>query len=437
MLPESLGNRPKGLLCSLERYTKTDLTYLSKGGLWLTLDVGGGALAGLILSVAFAYLLPKEVYGTYRFLIALFWVLTAFTMTGLSSAMSRAVTQGHEGVFRSSFALSIRFALPLSGIALCMSAYYFFQGNAVLGSGLLIIAALGPLMQSATLWSSYFVGKKNFKALFLYGLIFAFVPALCLIAVMQTTKDPLVLIFTYLASTILSGMVIARAILTRHRPNSEPDAEYKNLGWHFSVMNLLSTIAQQVDKIVVFHYLGAVELAVYALATALPEQIRSVFGSVSTLALPKFITRPFSEIKKTFWYRVYGFTGLLVITAIGYVLIAPSLFKIFFPAYQEAIFYSQIFALSLVPAGNTLSITLLEAHKAKRELYIFNVVSPIFQIGALILLTSIYGLIGAVTARIASRVWAFIIGGALVTTYGRRERLVTAILPSTDSSILK
>ena len=424
-MPSAPNPQPKGPLAAvlrpLERYSKTDMSYLTKGGFWLTVDEASGAIAGLLLSVAFAHFLPKEVYGTYRYLIALFWIFTAFTMTGLPSAVSRAVAQGREGAFRSSFGFSVRWALPLSVVALGTSAYYFLQGNSDIGFGLLIIAGLGPLMQAAYLWSAFFAGKKKFKSLAMYGAVFAFVPALTLLATMYSVHNPLVLLFSYLASTVLVGLLISFSIFRHERPNTVPDPECRNLGWHFSAMNLLGTIAQQIDKIVVFHYLGAVQLAVYALATALPEQVKNVFGSVSTLALPKFIARPYAEIQKTFWYRLWGFTGLLTVVAIAYALLAPFAFALFFPAYGEAVLYSQVFALSLIPIGNTISITLLQAHKAKRELYIFNVLSPVFQIGSLIVLTSMYGLMGAVVARIVARVLSFALSAILVRLYGIRE----------------
>lgn len=421
MPPKAFPSRVQALIRWLEVKTKTDLSYLSRGGFWLSIDEVAGAVAALLLSVAFANYLPKEVYGTYRFLISIFWILTAFTMTGLPSAVSRSVAQGKDDAFRSAFGFSVRWALPLSVIALGTSAYYFMQGNSSLGFGLLIIAGLGPLMQSAYLWSAYFTGKKKFKSLALFGSLFAVVPSSALFVTMQIVHSPLALLFSYLASTVITGLLISFYIFTRERPNRVPDPEYKSLGWHFSAMNLLATIAQQVDKVVVFHYLGAVDLAIYAFATALPEQIKNVFGSVSTLALPKFIARPFAEIKRTFWYRLWGFTGLVALTAIAYAILAPFIFAFFFPAYHDALFYSQVFALSLIPIGNSLSLTLLQAHKAKRELYLFNVLSPVFQIVSLIILTSIYGLLGTIAARILARAWSFLLGIVLVKAYGLRE----------------
>lgn len=414
--------RFKRLIRTLERYTKTDLRYLAKGGFWLGIDEVVGALAAFGLAIAFAYYVPKDTYGTYRYLIAAFWTLTAFTMTGLPAAIGRAVAKGREGTFRASLPYSVLWGLPLALIAAGAGLYYFIHENSTLGYGFLLIALFGPFMQAAYLWGSYLNGKRDFRMTALCGSLFALLPALALLAAMLLNPSPLVLLSVYFSAAVVTGLLIAAFIFFYYRPNRELDPESRNLGWHFSAMNLLATIAQQVDKLVVFHYLGAIELAVYSFATALPEQIKNLFGSVTTLAMPKFVTRPFKEIRANFWGRLWLYTGGLTVVALAYVAIAPFAFAIFFPAYTEAIWYSQLYALSLIPIGGNLSVTLLQAHRANRELYILNIISPVFQIGALIILTSLYGLAGAIIARIAARVLALIIGGILVEVYAFRLR---------------
>lgn len=416
--------RFRSLLRLLERYTKTDLGYLARGGFWLTLDEVIGSIVALGLSIAFAHFLPKEVYGTYRFLIALFWTLTACTVTGLPTAISQAVARGHEGAFRSSFSFSIRWSIPFALLALCGSGYYFYNANTELGLGLLIIAAFGPFMQTAYLWGPYCMGNKKFDLLAVCGIVFSIFPALTLLITMYFFRSPLMLLLSYLAGSVVVGLLISLFIFVRYRPNREQDVEFQTVRWHFSAMNLLATIAQQVDKIVVFHYLGAIDLAIYAFATALPEQVKNVLNTVSTLAFPKFVQRPFADIQRNFWYRLWGFTGLLVLAALAYALAAPFIFDLFFPAYHDAIFYSQIFALSLIPIGSALPTALLQAQNAKRELYILNVLGPMFQIGTLVILTSTYGLIGTLIARIASRAWSFILASILVKVYMRRRSLL-------------
>jgi O-antigen/teichoic acid export membrane protein len=415
-----LQRRLKNALRSLERYTKTDMVYLASGGFWLALDQVGGALMAFGLAIAFANFIPKETYGTYRYLLSAFWTLTAFTLTGLPVAVSQAVARGREGAYKMTLVPSIVAGIPLAFISLGTSVYYLAQGNASFGIAFIVIAVFGPFIQPAYLFGSFLTGRKDYRASSLFGLVLYAIPSIALFATMFVSTNPIVFLGVYLATNVVAGVLLTAATFIFWRPNDVPDLGVRKLGGHFSAMNLLSTVAQQIDKIVVFHYLGAVELAVYAFAIALPEQIKGIFNSVSILALPKFVTRPFHEVRANFWNRLWLFTGGMAIIAIIYIIIAPFVFTLFFPAYREAIVYSQIYALSLIPIGNALPVTLLQAHEAKRELYLFNILSPVFQIGTLILFTSWYGLIGAIAARIVGRFAGLILGSILVHTYTKR-----------------
>ncbi|MBI3572128.1 oligosaccharide flippase family protein [Candidatus Kaiserbacteria bacterium] len=400
------------------------MVYLASGGFWLGLDQVGGALISFLLAIAFARYVPKDVYGTYRYLLSAFWVLTAFTFTGLPTALSQAVARGKEGAYRTSFLPSLLGGIPLALIALGVGIYYYLAGNGALALAFAVIALLGPFFQPAYLFGSFLVGRKEFRANSLFGLVLYAVPSLALFATMLATKNPISFLAAYLGSNIVTGILLTFVAWNLWRPGGVPDPEVRKLGAHFSAMNLLSTLAQQIDKLVVFHYLGAVELAVYAFATALPEQIKGVFNSVSVLALPKFVARPFNEVRANFWNRLWLFTGALVLVAFLYIAVAPLAFRIFFPAYTEAIFFSQIYALSLIPIGNALPITLLQAREAKRELYIYNVLSPVCQIAALVFLTGAYGLMGAVVARIFGRALNLALGGVLLEGYTRRREAI-------------
>lgn len=417
----SSKERLQAFLRFLERHTKTDVAYLASGGFWLVLDQVAGGLAAFLLAIAFAHYVPKDVYGSYRYLLAAFWVLTAFSFTGIPTAMAQAVARGREGAYRTSLLTSLVWGVPMSVIAVCASAYYFVHANDVFGYGFLIIAVLGPCMQPASLFGSYLIGKKEFRAIAIMGAIYAVVPAIVIFAMMFLWHTPISFLFAYLAGAVGTGVALTIYTFYHYRPNHVPDEDLKNLGAHFSAMNLLSTLAAQIDKLVVYHYLGAVDLAVYAFATALPEQVRTALSGISTLALPKFVARPFAEIRANFWQRLWLYTGGLAVVALLYAIAAPYLFDLFFPAYREAVIYSQVYAFALIPIGSALPVTLLQAHEAKRELYILNIITPIFTILVLIVLTSMYGLMGAIIARIAGRAWGFIVAGVMVQLYAHHE----------------
>ncbi|MDQ1299440.1 MAG: O-antigen export protein [Patescibacteria group bacterium] len=400
-----------------ERTMRTDLKYLSIGGLWLTIDQLASGLIALLLVIGFAQFVSPEVYGTYRYLLAALWILAAFTLTGLPAALSQAVARGFEGAFRHSFLWSIIGGLPLMAISFVASLYYLFMDNVLLSSGFFVIGLLGPLLQPSYLFGAYLSGKKNFKAMTLLGIVFAAVPAIGLGIAMFYTQSPVVFLLMYLCLTVLTGMSLYAYTYVVYRPNDRLSPDLRSLIGHFSAMNLLTTIAAQIDKLVVFHFLGAVQLAVYAIATAMPEQVRGLFSAVSTLAMPKFANRSIDEIRSNFWSRLWAFTGVLGVASLAYIVIAPFAFSLFLPTYMNAVGYSQFFALSLIMTSATIPTALLQAHAAKRELYIFNIATPIIQIAALIVFTILFGLVGAIVARIIARGFSLATSAFLVRGY--------------------
>lgn len=412
--------RLERLLRWSERYTKTDMVYLLRNSGWLTLGQVGVAGTALLLSIAFAHFVPKETYGTYRYLLSIFWILSAFCFTGLPTAVTQAVARGFEGAYLRSFRVSLLWSMPMAVLACGTSAYYFLQGNISLGYGLLVIAVLGPLFQPALLFASFLEGKRDFMRYTLYGVAVNIVPALLSFAAMFVTSEPLAFLGTYLVGNVATGFLCNWLAYRVHSPNSEVNPELERLSFHFSLMNVLSTIANQIDKLLVFHYLGAAQLAVYAFATALPEQVKGVFNNVAGAAFPKFSSKDPQELRGNFWGRIGLFTIVLIVATAAYIFIAPYVFHWFFPAYEDAIFYSQVFALSLIVVSNTVPLTLLQAQAAQKELYIFNIISPIFQIGVLFFLTITYGLMGTIVARIVTRIINTLLLAGLVEYYWRR-----------------
>jgi O-antigen/teichoic acid export membrane protein len=391
------------LVTYAEKVTHTDLEYLFTNGFWLTLAQIGIALIAFVLSIAFAHFVTKDTYGTYRYLLSIFWTLTAFSLTGLPVAMARAVARGEDGAYVESFWLSMIWSWPMVLISLGLAGYYYLQGNHLLMIGAIIIAIIGPFMQSTYLFGAFFEGKRAFRANAIAGIILNVVPALALIGAMFLTQDPLIYLAVYLVGNAGTAGVISLVAYFKYKTNSIKSEKLFTLGGHFSIMNILSTIASQVDRLLVYHYLGAAELAIYVFATAMPDQVKNIFNNVTTLAFPKFANRSLKEIHETLLFRLAGFTGIMTIVAIAYIVVAPLAFHILFPAYASSIGYSQLYALALIPIGNMIPTTALQAHAANRELYIFNILSSLVQIGLLFPAIALYGLLGAVIARIISR----------------------------------
>jgi len=181
------------------------------------------------------------------------------------------------------------------------------------------------------------------------------------------------------------------------------DTEITTYAKHLSLINVISIIASYIDQFLAFHFLGPANLANYAFATSPPEQIKGLFKGLPDLALPKFSERTEEELKKTMTRKIIILTVFTILVVAAYIILAPWFYKIFFPRYVDAIFLSQIFALSLLNTPSALIIGALTAHKKLKKLYLFNVVNPLFQILIMAVLTPLYGLIGLIIARIIAR----------------------------------
>ncbi len=164
-------NKAYGLLRLSERYFKTDMMYLVKGGLWLTFGQIVSSFSIFLLAIAFANLLPKEAYGTYKYALSLAGILTALTLTGMNTAVTQAVARGFEGTLKKSFWIQLRWSVLMIFAAAGGSVYYFLRGNEVLGFALIIIGILSPILNSANTYTAYLGGKKDFKNLSRYSAI--------------------------------------------------------------------------------------------------------------------------------------------------------------------------------------------------------------------------------------------------------------------------
>jgi O-antigen/teichoic acid export membrane protein len=168
-------------------------------------------------------------------------------------------------------------------------------------------------------------------------------------------------------------------------------------------MNVLGSIAAQLDKVLVFTYLGPLQLAVYSFAIAPPEQANHLRKIVRTLALPKLSTQTAEELKRFLPYKVW--LGVLAMggVVLGYYFIAPHFFALVLPQYIDSVWYSQVYALVLLFAPTIILHQALVAKKEQKALYVVNTAIPILKIALMFLLLPLYGVMGAIIGTIVTR----------------------------------
>ncbi|MDE2079453.1 MAG: oligosaccharide flippase family protein [Patescibacteria group bacterium] len=389
-----------------ERYTKTDMVYLASGGFWSTIAQVVESLTIFGLAILVAHFLPKEIYGEYKYIIATVALISSFSLTGLGSAVFQSVASGYDGSLAAGFRATLRWsALAVLG-AFALAAYYFLHGNTALGMGMLIGGSLSPLLTAANLGNTFLSAKKDFKRSALYfGLLDTVFVTGALAVTVLIAPNTLALIAVYFAANTLSTFWFYRRVVRLYRPDpTHTDPGMLSYAKHLSLMGILNGIAGNIDQVLLFHFVGPVQLAIYNFAIAIPDQTKGPLKTLDTMLQARFVSRSDTEIRTSMRNKMLWLFISSMIFIGAYIVLAPYFYRIFFPNYIDSIFYSQVYVcaqLGLVfwPASSYLS-----ARKRVREQYIVTVGVAAFQIGVMVIGVLSAGLLGLIIARVISRI---------------------------------
>jgi O-antigen/teichoic acid export membrane protein len=209
------------------------------------------------------------------------------------------------------------------------------------------------------------------------------------------------------------NVVLYRATIRKFRPNTAVDPETLPFVKHLSFMGILGKVGENIDKILVFHYLGAVQLAMYTFAQTPIAQLKLLADIPVRVALPKISERDFETLQSSLPRKTLFLVGGMFLAVMVYILIAPVLFKILFPAYVDAVIYTQFLALSLVFTPSAMFSAALTAHMKTRELYISQAILPMLKIGLFVVMLPLYGIWGAIWVTVIHQFITFVCFGYL------------------------
>ncbi|OYV27877.1 MAG: hypothetical protein B7W98_00820, partial [Parcubacteria group bacterium 20-58-5] len=360
----------------------------------------------LTLSVAMARYVPKDIYGQYKYVLAIVSTLIAFSLSGIGTAVLQSVARGFDGALADGFKANLRWSFVIFIGTFALGGYYLIAGNFILGLGILIGGTVTPFLAGYNLYSPFLSGKKEFAIQAWYSeFVTNIVPAVALIVVALVAPQPLMLVAAYFIANLAATAYAYWRTARKLRGVLQHDPEMLHYGKHLSLIGILGGIAGSIDQLLLFHFAGATDLAIYNFATGIPDQIKGPLKSLDAMTQARFANREETDIhssirNKMFWLFL---TSVIVIT--GYILIAPYLYLFLFPAYAVAIPYSQIYAISLFAMIASPAVSYLSAKKKVKELYVSTVVGSIFQIGAMVLGVVCWGLLGLVVARVVIRLF--------------------------------
>jgi len=327
----SIKNSIYNLLIKSQKFTGTDNVYVATQGSYLTIGTIISTLASFLLAMAFARLLPKEIYGQYRYILSIMAVIGICALPGMQTAIIQAVARGFEDSFVRATKTRFKWGLLGSLISLGIAVYFLIIQNYYFAVSFLIAAIFFPVMESMGSYLSYLTGKKLFGIQVKYSILTQIIAAISIIVTLFLTKNLIVLVLIYfLSNTILRTYFLLRT-LKKNPPNKKQDPKIIPFGKHLTLMNVVTTIAGQLDKMLLFNFLGPIQVAIYSFAELPVRQINSFLRNIRLLALPKLTNRTRKEIRKSLLKKIGKAVLLIIPIVVVYIIAAPYVYKIFFP----------------------------------------------------------------------------------------------------------
>jgi|SRR3989344_6668852 len=371
--------RIEKFLQGMNARTGIDMHYLLSGGGSIFLGQVVSALFALALATAMANLIPKETYGSYKYILSIVSILTIATLTGMPTSLTQAIARGELGAYRKSLSAKLSWGVLGSLGAIGVGGYYIFMGNTDIGYSLLIVALFLPLSEAYSLWSAVFAGKKQFIPSAIYNALVQAGATLILIITIFCSKNVIVIIFFYYASYTVFRYLAHRSVLKRFPALSQntDTGDAVAYGKRLSLVGAFSQSATQLDSLLVWHLMGPIALATYGFAVATTAPMKALLKATTTLAMPKYAEKSTRQLRNAVHTKIWKAYVIFIPITIAYIALLPIPFHFLFPQYLDSLIYAQALGLTFLFFPTKLQSTAILTRKNRTPVYLTNLANSI------------------------------------------------------------
>lgn len=378
---------------------------VAKHSVTLTAGHGVNVLRSLVTGYLVVRLMPKDMYGEYQFLVSMFGTVGALTLAGLPTAVSKSIAQqGNDAPLRWTLAVYAFFcalaALSLVGI---IPFLHVWQRQELWPALLLAALCFVPSNAGVHAFGGIVRGRGDFGLAFRFTLITGVLVATCTLLMLWLYPSSLLLFLCVTGIPALVSTVGALSYLSAYK-NMRADWSVLKYGLQLTLATLPVSLSWYLDKLLVSHYFGLKQLAVFSVAIALPEQLKTWGKELLPVAFRKQAQLSDSPAVRRKLAMVSGFGMLVVGTGVlAYIGVSPWVLPLLFPLYLAdmplILSINALAALSLLAMPLTLFVQFLEAQGRVRALTEANWVAAVVFVAALLVCVPLWGLMGAVAAR--------------------------------------
>lgn len=370
--------------------------------------------------VVLSRFLSRDIFGEIRYIAAALAILSLFSLPGASSiVIQKASAMGKKRVIQI-IRDQLQWGLIATAGALLFAMFYFLKGNMGLGYGFLVGGFFAPIANLYQMPGYLLAGLKRFRSkTFVDSAILSAIIFGAVLGTLLTRNVPGTLLFYFGVQSIATLIFLLYAY--KEVPKNTTD-EISALdithSRQLTIFQAPFTLLPALEKVFIYLLLGPSSLAIFTIAVLPIEHMRSAFRNLLQFSvLPNFEDETKTKLLLKKWLVT---ASILTVGGIAVLIIFTKIvLPVFFPQYIEAMQLSFILILAIIPVPLQILILALIASRKIKDLFLYSGSLTIVNIVAFLAFIPLFGLMGAVIAKIVTE---FITAALLALFYKNTER---------------
>lgn len=364
----------------------------------------------VISPIILARLLSVTDFGRYREFLVYVNMLVAFSSLGINSSLLNFIPSDPSRGWRyvnQALLMTLASSSLVAVAALLLNAIF---GGALLGEHAMAAVVYVWLFVNFDVWEALFIAEKQAYRVWRYTTVRLISRITVVTAAAALTRDVTTIVWSMVTLEGVRVLLSVRAWYIRNRaaPTGGASSWREQLGYcaPFGVALLLAMVNASIGSLFVTKMLGPAALAQYAIGVFAQPIITLMRNSLSDVLLGELAARWRNGQQEVLelWRRSTVATAILLVY-VGVVLARFAdtiVITLFSERYRPAVIVFQIFVLALLRETFDFGIP-LRARNRTAPILRSNLLSLILNAGLMSLMVPAWGLIGAVTAFVISR----------------------------------
>ncbi|MDD5089335.1 MAG: oligosaccharide flippase family protein [Candidatus Wallbacteria bacterium] len=412
---------------------KTATFLVRKASPVITSNIVTSILAA-VSNFMFLSLISARTFGQFKYFQAFLPLLAIFSAQGISIALEQDFARKKYGEFGKAVAMQIRFSLAGITLLFATGAYFYHLRNFNQCAAAVLAAVLYiPYFVFPTAYSCY-SGKKMFSSVGFFFSLRALLQHTTVIALILLTRSENALLYIAAILVVPSIFNTAVYVITVRKKEFFTNTETGGAvgyGLKISLGSVLCESLAEVDKLLLKHFGGYQEVAIYSAAQIIIRLVKIFQKNIASVIRIMFCS--FDSLQEN-WQKIRLRVAVLYLLSIASALIVNLLYplvgKLLFPeSYRESLIISQIMLFAYISFGQGSMIFpgILLVHKKMKEYLIFSNLCTFLRTGLMLIFVPMFLSYGVVCSSIIFFLCTPFIGVYLIHKAIRQESSLETI----------